>query len=407
MHLTHLSLSNYRNYTRLELDLTSGASIFWGENAQGKTNLLEAVYLLATIRSAHAGSDADLVRWDALDDGLAAARVSGRARRGRTEVQVEVAVLAREGVRPEPGAVPRTSKRLTVNGLPRRATDVIGQILAVLFTSQDIDLLTGPPAGRRRYLDLTLSQVDHAYLRALQRYQRVMQQRNVLLRRIGEGHARADGLASWNEEMVTQGSAITLARAAAVQELEERAAAVHGGLSDGRERLSIRYVPQLMEERRAGLPESIEELRNLYRAALTRRQAKEIAAGVSLVGPHRDELLFELDGRPAGAFGSRAQQRTVALALRLAEARFLRERAGETPVLLLDDILSELDQRRRQAVLNAVDESTQALITTAELDRFGGDFVRRGTIYSVAGGAVELLSAPRASEAAAPAHDSA
>ncbi len=267
-------------------------------------------------------------------------------------------------------------------------------MLAVLFTSQDIDLLTGPPAGRRRYLDVTLSQVDHAYLRALQRYQRVLQQRNVLLRRIAEGHGTPEQLAPWNEELVAQGSVITLARAAAVTELSGQAAAVHADLSEGRERLTISYLPQLAEGRRAGLPEAIEAVRNLYRADLARRQPKEIAAGASLVGPHRDDLRFDLDGKPAGVYGSRAQQRTVALALRLAEAAFLRERAGTEPVLLLDDILSELDERRRAAVLAAVVAAEQALITTADLDRFTRGFLARAAIYAVAGGSVDLLSGP-------------
>jgi DNA replication and repair protein RecF len=394
MHLQHLSLLNFRNYRRLELELRPGPSIFYGENAQGKTNLLEAVYLLATTRSPRTSNDAEFVRWGAADDGPAAARVAGRAVRGRTEVQVEVSVLARNGLPATTPQPPRSAKRLRVNGLPRRATEVIGQVLAVLFTSADIDLLTGPPAGRRRYLDLTLAQVDHAYLRALQRYQRVTQQRNVLLRRIAEGRATPDQLASWNEELVGQGAAITLTRAAAVADLNERAAAIHAGLSDGRDRLTIAYAPQLLEEQQGGLPATVEEARNRYRAALHRRQAREIEAGASLIGPHRDDLRFALDGRPAGAYGSRAQQRTVALALRLAEAEFLRDRSGQSPVLLLDDILSELDGRRRAAVLAAIQDAEQALITTAELDRFDRDFLARASVYAVAHGTIELLGSP-------------
>ncbi len=389
MYLTQLSLSNFRNYRRLELELTAGPSIFWGENAQGKTNLLEAVYLLATTRSPRASTDAEYVRWDAMEDGIAATRIAGRAVRGRAESQVEIALMARDS---GDSQLPRVAKRLRVNGLARRATEVIGSILAVLFTSQDIDLLTGPPAGRRRYLDMTLAQVDHAYLRALQRYQRVMQQRNVLLRRIAEQRAAPEHLASWNEELVTQGSMITLTRAQAVTELSARAAEIHRSLSDDREPLAIRYTPQLAEERRGGLPLTGEELRHLYRAAIARRQAKEIAAGVSLAGPHRDDLAFDLAGRAAGAYGSRAQQRTVALALRLAEADFLRDRSGEEPVLLLDDILSELDQRRRGAVLAAVNAAQQSLITTAELDRFTPEFRAGAAIYGVAAGSVQRLS---------------
>jgi len=224
MRLTHLTLTNFRNFARAELDLPPGISVFWGENAQGKTNLLEAIYLLATTRSPRAASDAELVRWDAVEDGLGVMRVAGRALRGRAELHVEVTVMAREAESSPLGeAAAHAAKRLRVNGLPRRASEVIGHILAVLFTAQDIDLLTGSPAGRRRYLDITVAQVDHAYLRALQRYQRVMQQRNVLLRRIGEGRARPEQLLPWNEELVVQGTTITLARAAAVAELDRQA----------------------------------------------------------------------------------------------------------------------------------------------------------------------------------------
>lgn len=387
MQLTHLSLVNFRNYRRLELDLAPGVLIFHGENAQGKTNLLEAVYLLATTRSPRTGSDTELVRWEAMEEGVAVARVVGKARRGRLETQVEVAIMVRDGMSLN-GTAPRSAKRLRVNGLPRRASEVIGQVLAVLFTSEDIDLLTGPPVDRRRYLDITLAQVDHAYLHALQRYQRVTQQRNVLLRRIQEGRARPEHLFTWNEELVAQGSAIMQARAAAVAELSACAAAYHHDLSGGRERLAITYLPQLAEERRGGLPRPIEEVRDLFRSALARRQAREIEAGVSLIGPHRDDLRFDLDGRPASAFGSRAQQRTAALALRLAEAQFLRERSGEAPLLLLDDILSELDGRRRAAVLAVVENAEQALITTAELDRFTPDFLNRATRFVVHEGTV-------------------
>ncbi len=395
MRLTHLTLSNFRNFARVELDLPPGISVFCGENAQGKTNLLEAVYLLATTRSPRAASDAELVRWEAVEDGLGAMRVGGRALRGRTELQVEVTVMVREAETSpleEPAA--HAAKRLRLNGLPRRASEVIGHILAVLFTVQDIDLLTGSPAGRRRYLDITVAQVDHAYLRALQRYQRVMQQRNVLLRRIEEGRARPEHLLPWNEELVVQGAAITLARAAAVAELDRHLGSVYASLSEGREALAVRYAPQLAEECPGGLPATPEELRNRFREALQRRQAREIAAGVSLVGPHRDDLRFEIGGRPAGSFGSRAQQRTAALALRLAEARFLRKRSGETPVLLLDDILSELDERRRAAVLHTLIDAEQALITTAELDRFSPAFLERAAVFRVAEGQVQPQRVP-------------
>jgi DNA replication and repair protein RecF len=392
MRLTHLALSNFRNYARLELDLPSGPVLFVGENAQGKTNLLEAVYLLATTRSLRAGSESELIRRAVLGDSLAAARVVGHARRGHTGLQVEVAVARRDAPASANGAGFHAAKRLRVNGVPHRATGVVGQVLAVLFTSLDIDLITGSPAGRRRYLDITLSQVDHAYLRALQRYGRVVQQRNSLLKHIQEGRASAEQLGVWDEELVTHGADIVSARAAAVTDLNARAAELHGRLSDGREQLTIGYLPQLGDAEDVDLTDGA-ALRNQLRLALSRRRRKEIAAGVSLIGPHRDDVSFLLDEVPAGAFGSRAQQRTVALALRLAEAAFLEERSGEAPILLLDDILSELDERRRASVLSTVAGAEQALITTADLDRFSADFLRATTIFGVHGGKVEPVEA--------------
>ena len=402
MRLTHLALTNYRNYARLELDLPSGPVLFVGENAQGKTNLLEAVYLLATTRSLRAASDAELIRRPAgvgspADPGTAGARVVGVAQRGDGRVQVEVVIARREAITGN-GSAPRqaAAKRLRVNGIPHRAAGVVGHVLAVLFTSLDIDLVTGPPAGRRRYLDITLSQIDPAYLRALQRYTRVVQQRNSLLRHIDEGRANPDQLATWDEELVAQGAVIAAARAAAIADLNARAADLHRRLSDGREHLTIAYAPHLGDEQpvEPGLLADAAALRNRFRVALGRRRRKEIAAGVSLIGPHRDDVVFALDGESAAAFGSRAQQRTVALALRLAEAEFIQARAGEAPILLLDDILSELDERRRAAVLATIAGAEQALITTADLDRFAGAFLRAATILAVSGGALELISRP-------------
>ena len=399
MRLTHLALSDFRNYARLELDLPAGPLLFVGENAQGKTNLLEAVYLLGTTRSLRASSETELIRREAQSDPLSAARVVGHAERGAGRVQVEVAIGRREAAGVD-GQGAHATKRLRVNGVPHRATGVVGQILAVLFTSLDIDLITGPPTGRRRYLDITLSQVDHAYLRALQRYTRVVQQRNSLLRQIDEGRAGPDQLTPWDEELVTQGAIIVGARAAAIADLNARGGDLHARLSDRREQLTITYQPQLGDAAGELSLADAAAIRNHLRVALGRRRRKEIAAGVSLIGPHRDDVTFDLDGFSAAAFGSRAQQRTVALALRLAEAGFLRERSGEAPILLLDDILSELDEHRRAAVLTTVTDAEQALITTAELDRFAGDFLTSATIYSVSAGTVEPLTGPGATEVA-------
>jgi DNA replication and repair protein RecF len=323
MYVSRLVLQNYRNYESLELPLSPGASLFTGDNAQGKTNLLEAIYLLATTRTPRSSSDSDLVRWDAVATEAPVARVSGHARRRHGEVDVSIAIglVEHQGGGPQKG---HASKRLQVNGVPRRASDVVGQIAAVLFTAQDIELLTGPPSLRRRYLDITISQVNPPYLRSLQRYSRVLLQRNSLLRQLQEGHARADQLGFWDQELAAEAVTILSTRAAATRWLATQAAQAHTSLSGGKERLAIAYQPQLppgFNTNAFDAPPN--ELHGHFSAALAAVQRREIAAGASLFGPHRDEVLFTVNGVSAASFGSRAQQRTAALALRLAETAYI------------------------------------------------------------------------------------
>ena len=236
MLIRRLELTNFRNYRSLDIDLPPGLVLLIGENAQGKSNLLEALYLLSTTRSTRASVEAELINWSAGEDGSAVARVLATAERGPgrargAPLQVEAAIAAASpGV--EGG---RAGKRLRVNGVPRRASDVVGQIPAVLFTTHDMDLVSGPPSLRRRYLDITLSQVDHNYLRALQRYNRILLQRNALLRRIQAGEAEPGQLAFWDDELSTHGAYLVSSRARAVAALAELAGDAHRSLSDGRE----------------------------------------------------------------------------------------------------------------------------------------------------------------------------
>jgi len=409
MHIEQLSLHDFRNYRHLDIALPRGLLLFVGGNAQGKSNLLEAIYLLATTRSVRATTEADMVNHEAALQGPAVARLVGTARRHDGSVQVEVAIMTRPPSEEIAARRLPASKRLRVNGVPRRASEVVGRMTAVLFTTQDIDLVSGAPSLRRRYLDITLSQVDPAYLRALQRYSKIVLQRNALLRRIQEGAAGFDQLPFWDEEMARHGAYIAGSRGRAVSGLSALARETHGALSGGEEELSLLYQPQLSRawdgERVAAA--STDELAAALLQALTSGRQRDVAAGVSLTGPHRDDLLFLLDGMPAAAFGSRGQQRTAALALRLAEARFLLERSGEHPVLLLDDVLSELDEARRAGVLLAASEFEQVLITSVDADRFdrAGQSGRHApladaTLYRVVAGRVEPW--PEAAEGGEP-----
>ncbi|HZP57349.1 MAG TPA: DNA replication/repair protein RecF [Dehalococcoidia bacterium] len=382
MHLRHLQLTHFRNYERQDLALRPGPVLLLGANAQGKTNVLEAAFVLATGKSPRTSVDADLIAWGVRDDPQPFARVAGTAVRSDGEVTVEVTVAGRPGAN---GLV--ASKRFRLNGVAKRASDVAGAITAVFFTTDDMELVKGSPGERRRYLDVMLGQADRAYGRALSRYGKVLAQRNALLKRLQEGAGKPDELRYWDDELGDEAGVILRARAQAALELARDAAGAHTRLSAGREQFALAYEPRFVAGWTAERIASAEptELAAALVDRLEQTRARDIAAGMTLVGPHRDDLAMTLGGAPVASYASRGQQRTAALALRLAEAQLLRDRSGERPILLLDDVLSELDEERRESVLGAID-ADQALITSADADRFGAGFVAGAQAFEVRGG---------------------
>jgi DNA replication and repair protein RecF len=386
MWIRHLSLSQFRNYRRLEIALPQGTVLLLGDNAQGKSNLLEAAFLLATTRSERAQTDGELICWDALDEPQPVARVAAQVERRDGPFTLEVLIAARPK-----GSAARASasKRLRVNGLPRRQIDVAGQLTAVLFSTEDMELIGGAPAGRRRYLDVTLSQLDQQYARALQRYAKVMAQRNALLRRIQEGEANAGELPFWDEQLARDGALLTRERALAVDALAQHAREAHARLSGGLEELAIVYQPRIEGWDSAHVLAEPDAVEGALLAALETGRRRDVAAGLTLAGPHRDGLAFALDGQPAGSFASRGQQRTAALALRLAEARFMADRKGDLPVVLLDDVLSELDGARRRAVLESLGGWDQLIVTSADGDRFAEGLPEAAAVFRVVAGSIQ------------------
>lgn len=382
VYLRSLTLTNFRNYRSQSIEAGAGAVLLLGENAQGKTNLLEAVFLLATGKADRADGDADYIGWYSRDEAQPFAQISGTAVRASDEVTVELTVVGKEGAR---GLT--ASKRFKVNGVARRGTDAAGQITAVLFTTDDMDLVRGSPGGRRRYLDAMLSQVDRAYGRAVSKYGKVVTQRNALLKRIQEGNAKRDELDYWDEEMSREATVIAQTRAVALAELSAHASEGHARLSGEREAFDLAYSPRFAEEWTAERLASAdaEEAEAALVEKLTANRSRDIAAGNTLSGPHRDDLTMTLGGEPAASFASRGQQRTAALAMRLAETRLLQSRSGERPILLLDDVLSELDAARRETVLAAI-EADQVWITSPDPERFDAGFRASATVFSIADG---------------------
>jgi DNA replication and repair protein RecF len=384
----HLQLTNFRNYPSINLDLPPGRLLFLGDNAQGKSNLLEAVYLLASGRSVRAATDAEMIGWAGEADTQPFTRLDTWVERRAGAVRLETVVA---GPSTLPGASTRAGKRFRVNGIARRAVDFIGQLRAVLFTADDLDIISGPPAGRRQFLDIALSQLDRAYYLSLQRYGRIMQQRNATLRRIKEGVAGPDELSLWDEGFTREGAVLIAARRNAVSHLARLTAASHAQLTgDVPESLDLAYEPQLGDEWRNLLPEgaTAENVQPVFAAALASQRRRETAAGISLVGPHRDDLEIKLNGVAASSFGSRAQIRTATLALRLAEAALLRAAEDDPPVLLLDDIVSELDERRRASVLASLAGFDQVWFTATSGSWLPPDFVAGCSVFHVSSGAV-------------------
>jgi len=393
MYLRHLSLSNFRNYTRLEVDLSARVHVFKGDNAEGKTNLLESVYYLATTRSPLISSDREIISWEADRDLIPSAYVEGTFVRGGTERTLSI-TLASEPPRNGEGGKPVLRRQIRVDGVPRRAIDAIGLLNVALFLPQDIGLVDGPPAGRRRYLDVMLCQIDSAYCRALSRYNRVVSHRNALLKQIREAKARRPELEYWDEQLVSLGTGVLTRRRDAVDRLGHYVRHIQPRLTDDCESLLLVYESTVDERaaegfrRRAGESLSVEER---YVRALEQVRAQEIARGVTVVGPHRDDLRFLINGHDATIYASRGQQRTVALALKLGEVSVIREITGETPVLLLDDVISELDRKRSRQILHLARTSEQVLITTTDLRGFTPGFLGEAILWEVQAGSLQRL----------------
>jgi DNA replication and repair protein RecF len=396
MYLTQLKLVNFRNYRWLDLELGEGLSVFFGGNASGKSSLLEAVYLLGTARSPRSASQAEMVNLYAEPDlNLPPfARIEASVKRSAGSLEIEIVLL-----KVEPAADGGAStKRIRINGVSRRAVDLVGKVNVVLFSPEDVELASGAPVLRRRFLDICLSQIDHRYLTTLQRYHKVVMQRNSLLRSFQQrGGGRLTGglrdeLAFWDQEFVAHGSYLLVRRLRAIEGLRSDASRFYEALSGG-EKLEVRYrstVPRPLI-----LPEELEAslalVSNFFWEALEAARGRELVRGISLLGPHRDDLELEVSGRALGPFGSRGQQRTAALALRLAEMELIQRAAGETPIALLDDVLSELDpERRRLLTDHLLAERRQILLTTVDVEQLEPAVRARARLHRVESGTIAL-----------------
>jgi DNA replication and repair protein RecF len=372
MILRHLTLLEFRNYTALRQQFSPTLNVLVGPNAQGKSNLLEAVYLLATSKSMRGSKDVELIRWD-----RPAAVVTGEVLREKAnDLDLEVALSRTE------------KKSLVVNTIRvTRAMDFIGQLKAVSFSVSDLEVVRGEPARRRRFLDLEISQLSPSYCHSLAYYRKVLEQRNRLLKLSRDRSMRAsivDTLESWNEQLVTYGSKLVERRSQFLKKLQEFAQPVHEVLTEQSERLTVQYQPSFKT------PDGLEETQEAYREALRGVREDELRRQISLVGPHRDDIVFLVNGRDIRTFGSQGQQRTVALSVKLAEVKLMRDLTGESPVCLLDDVFSELDSRRRAHIFDITLDSCQTFISTTDVELLPTHVLKHAELFRTRDG--ELTS---------------
>jgi DNA replication and repair protein RecF len=398
MYLKHLSLTNFRNFTRLDIDIPQRAVVLAGANAQGKTSVLEAIYFLAAFTSFQTHADRQIVNFNEAKNSLAVTRLVADYQKLRGKHRIEVRLIL------EPTGIngQRLRKEILLDGVKKSANDVIGHFNAVIFVPQMSQIIEGAPEDRRRYLNLALAQSTPAYARVTSEYNQALTQRNALLKMLDERGGNSDQLDVWDDTLARLGSQIILWRIEAIKQIERLASRVHHELTHGSEILRLAYEPAYdplpKPNGQMGLKIDtvidrseleLDEIQNGFRKRLRELRNEEINRGLTTIGPHRDDLRFLANNIDLSDYGSRGQVRTALLALKLAEVNWMKDRTGEWPVILLDEVMAELDLQRRADLLKYVGESEQVLFTTTDLNLFAPDFVEKAEVWKVESGRVE------------------
>ncbi len=370
MVIKSLDLMDFRNYENLNIDFGSGINIFYGDNAQGKTNILEAIYMSATTKSHRGTKDKDIIRF------------------GCEEGHIRLFLLNSENVESKLDIHLRKSKTkgIAVDGVRlKKATELLGLINVVLFSPEDLDIIKGGPGERRRFIDMELCQLDDFYIYNLNNYNRIINQRNNLLKDLYFNPSLKDTIGIWDSQLVSFGSKVIERRVLFVKQLNEVIAGIHEKLSGGKEHLEIVYEPNV----------SIEE----FESELAASTDRDIKSKMTNVGPHRDDLVFIIkrtdgsdisdEGIDVRKFGSQGQQRSAALSLKLSEIEIVKKLSKDTPVLLLDDVLSELDSNRQNFLLDSIGD-VQTMITCTGLDEFVNSRLKVDRVFNVTNGSISM-----------------
>ena len=368
MHLEQIELQNYRNYEQTTLNFSSSINVLIGENAQGKTNLIESIYFLAMSRSHRTSRDRELIRWD-----TDFAKVKGLLQKKSHSVPLEI-ILSKRG------------KQAKLNHLEqKKLSDYIGQMNVILFAPEDLSLVKGSPSVRRKFIDMELGQMNRLYLYHLSQFQQILKQRKQFLKQArSKKNYDKIYLDVLTEQLATEAAEVLFSRFKFVNQLSDLANEVQKDISNEKETLLITYKTSSSIDENM----TVEEIFNHLMADYEKSISQEIDQGTTTIGPHRDDIVFHVNNRNVQTYGSQGQQRTTALSLKLAEIDLMRNMTGEYPILLLDDVLSELDDSRQTHLLKSIQNKVQTFITTTSLDGVQMDLLTDPFIFYVEEGSI-------------------
>ena len=357
MIIESIELKNYRNYENLQLELSPGTNIFYGDNAQGKTNILESVYVCCTTKSHKGSKDKEMIRF------------------GEDEAHIKLTVRKQDvPYRIDMHLKKNKTKGIAVDGIPiRKASQLFGLVNVVFFSPEDLNIIKNGPSERRRFIDMELCQLDKVYVHSLVQYNKVLLQRNKLLKELGFHPEYEATLDVWDEQLVRFGKEVIKARRAFIDQLGDIIKELHTKLSGGKENIEVIYDPDTEEEE--------------LEAAVRKSRQQDMKQKTTLAGPHRDDISFVVNGIDIRRFGSQGQQRTAALSLKLSELELVKKISRDDPVLLLDDVLSELDSSRQNQLLDAI-QDIQTMITCTGLEDFVNHRFHIDKIFKVEEGKV-------------------
>ncbi len=369
MFLNHIELNNFRNYKKLELDFNSNKILLIGKNAQGKTNLLEAIYYLSSLNSIKAKNDSELIMW-----GEEFASAKGKFQKFDVDIELEVQIN------------PPKRKLLKVNGIKKnKSSEFISNISAVSFSNSDLLLLRGTPDDRRSWLDLAIGQIYPAYFDRLSKYNKIRIQKNNYLKELkGNFSANTELLDVWNEQLSISGSNIIFIRLNYLKEIQKIATEKHSQISK-EENLTLIYNSSIMGDLDLYNENNLtsEKIAEEFSKKLNEKKTEEIIRSQAILGPHRDDISFYINDIEAKKFASQGQQRTIVLALKLAELDLINNKLDEKAILLLDDVLAELDNTRQNFLLNAIGEDTQTIITSVDTLHFDKKYLNDVEIFVI------------------------